>query len=236
MEALLQNLDTVLRLRLRHLGARRAAALMIVLRHPMRVAMALISAMVFLGGVYGLLGVHFIAAFQVLIYVGAVMVFMVYVIMLLDVRDPSYTRRFSRLLVLGIAGAVTFVGVLVLRVRGTGSTPRPRRRRRSASSSSRVAFLNEYWLHFELTSVLLVAAVVAALAVIRGSQNAMDKLQFLRLRVGRAVRAGAPRRHRPAQPARHADVHGADAERRQPVASSASPSRPAPPPARCSCS
>ena len=32
---------------------------------------------------------HFIAAFQVLIYVGAVMVFMVYAIMLLDVRDPS---------------------------------------------------------------------------------------------------------------------------------------------------
>jgi NADH-quinone oxidoreductase subunit J len=29
------------------------------------------------------------------------------------------------------------------------------------------AFLSEYWLHFELTSVLLVAAVVAALAVIR---------------------------------------------------------------------
>ena len=48
--------------------------------------------MVFLGGIYGLLGVHFIAAFQVLIYVGAVMVFMVYVIMLLDPRDPSITQ------------------------------------------------------------------------------------------------------------------------------------------------
>ena len=87
---------------------------MLVLRHPMQVAMALISTMVFLGGVYGLLGVHFIAAFQVLIYVGAVMVFMVYVIMLLDVRDPSFTRRFSRLLVPGIVGgALIFVGVLV---------------------------------------------------------------------------------------------------------------------------
>jgi NADH-quinone oxidoreductase subunit J len=31
------------------------------------------------------------------------------------------------------------------------------------------AFLNEYWLQFELTSVLLVAAIVAALAVIKGS-------------------------------------------------------------------
>ena len=48
---------------------------------------------------------HVIAVFQVLIYVGAVMVFMVYAIMLLDVRDRSFTRRFSRLLVPGIAGA-----------------------------------------------------------------------------------------------------------------------------------
>jgi NADH-quinone oxidoreductase subunit J len=34
-----------------------------------------------------------------------------------------------------------------------------------------IAFLNEYWLHFELTSVLLVAAVVAALAVIKGTRK-----------------------------------------------------------------
>ena len=44
---------------------------MLVLRQPMRVAMALIATMLSLGAIYGLLGVHFIAAFQVLIYVGA---------------------------------------------------------------------------------------------------------------------------------------------------------------------
>ena len=96
IENLLQNLDTLL-LVVFGVSALVAAALMIVLRHPMQVAMALISTMVFLGGIYGLLGVHFIAAFQVLIYVSAVMVFMVYVIMLLDVRDPSFTQRFSTL-------------------------------------------------------------------------------------------------------------------------------------------
>ena len=63
-----------------------AAALMLVLRHPMRVALALVATMLSLAGVYALLGVHVIAVFQVLIYVGAVMVFMVYAIMLLDVH------------------------------------------------------------------------------------------------------------------------------------------------------
>ena len=52
--------------------------------------------MLSLAGVYALLGVHVIAVFQVLIYVGAVMVFMVYAIMLLDVRDRSFTRGSRR--------------------------------------------------------------------------------------------------------------------------------------------
>ncbi len=81
-----------------------AATSMLVLRHPMRVALALIATMLSLAGVYALLGVHVIAVFQVLIYVGAVMVFIVYAIMLLDVRDRSFTRRFSRLLLPGVAG------------------------------------------------------------------------------------------------------------------------------------
>src|SRR4030095_5725106 len=89
-----------------------AAAMMLVLRHPMRVALALAATMLALAGVYALLGVHAIAIFQVLIYVGAVMVFMVYAIMLLDVRDSSFTRRFSWMLVPGAVVAVAFLVVL----------------------------------------------------------------------------------------------------------------------------
>ena len=144
-----------------------AAAAMLVMRHPMRVALALVVAMLCLAGVYALLGVHVIAVFQVLIYVGAVMVFMVYVIMLLDVRDRSYSGKFSRLLVPGIAGFLLLLGVLAHAL--WQDLPAP-----SAATAGTgfgvqqfsVAFLNEYWLHFELVSVLLVVAVVAALAVI----------------------------------------------------------------------
>ena len=114
IDGFLQHLDTLLLL-VFGACALIGAALMIVLRQPMRVAMALISTMVFLGGIYGLLGVHFIAAFQVLIYVGAVMVFMVYVIMLLEVRD-SAGRRYSGLLWPGLAGFVMLVGVLVISI------------------------------------------------------------------------------------------------------------------------
>jgi NADH-quinone oxidoreductase subunit J len=145
-----------------------AAAMMLVLRHPMRVALALTATMLSLAAVYALLGVHVIAVFQVLIYVGAVMVFMVYAIMLLDVRDRSYTRRFSRFLLPGVGAALAFLGVLVAAL--WPALPE----QNGASSGAlfgvqqfSVEFLNEYWLHFELISVLLVAAVVAALAVLQ---------------------------------------------------------------------
>jgi NADH-quinone oxidoreductase subunit J len=174
MNALLANLDTLL-LYVFAFCALVGAVLMIVLRQPMRVALALISTMVFLGGIYGLLGVHFIAAFQVLIYVSAVMVFMVYVIMLLDARDPAYTRRFSRMLVPGVVGVVVLLGILGFAL---SQVVRPSAVDTAAASKGvfelqrfATAFLNEYWLHFELTSVLLVAAVVAAIAVIKVSRR-----------------------------------------------------------------
>ena len=173
MNTLLQHLDTLL-LWLCGAGALAGAGLMIVLRQPMRVALALISTMVFLGGIYGLLGVHFIAAFQVLIYVGAVMVFMVYVIMLLEVRE-SEGRPYSALLLPGLAGFVLLVGAIGISLwRGL---PAHREGGGSAAygiSEFAVSFLNDYWLHFELTSVLLVAAVVAAVAVIRVGRRAEE--------------------------------------------------------------
>jgi len=169
IETILAGLDTAL-LYIFGVSALIGAALMLVLRHPMQVAMALISTMVFLGGIYGLLGVHFIAAFQVLIYVSAVMVFMVYVIMLLDVRDASFTNRFSTWVLPGIVLGALLLAVLgysiALGIEFLAST--------TASfglAQFAAAFLTEYWLQFELTSVLLVVAVVAALAVIKGSRG-----------------------------------------------------------------
>ena len=144
-----------------------SAIAMLVARHPMRVAIALIVCMLALAGIYALLGVHVIAVFQVLIYVGAVMVFMVYAIMLLDVRDRSFTRRFSWLVLPGGAAMLTFLAILAHGLwRGL---PEPTATRAGAMFGIQrfsIEFLNEYWLHFELVSVLLVAAVVAALAVL----------------------------------------------------------------------
>jgi NADH-quinone oxidoreductase subunit J len=140
-------------------------ALMLVLHHPMRVALALVATMLSLAGVYAMLGAHAIAIFQALIYVGAVMVFMVYVIMLLDVRDATLVRRYSWLLVPGVLGFLALLAYLG-RDMWVGLRPSAVGAPYGVQPFS-VDFLNDYWLHFELVSVLLVAAVVAALAVVQ---------------------------------------------------------------------
>ena len=127
-----------------------------------------------LAGIYGLLGMHFIAAFQVLIYVGAVMLFMVYVIMLLEVRETA-GARYSRLLLPGAAGLVVLLFVLAASVWRPLPSPQGEIGEIGYGIAAFSAdFLGKYWLLFELTSVLLVAAVVAALAAIRVGRQAGD--------------------------------------------------------------
>jgi NADH-quinone oxidoreductase subunit J len=118
-----------------------------------------------------------IAVFQIMIYVGAVMVFMVYAIMLLDVRDASFTERYSRLLWPGLAAVVVLVGVLLsafwpgsgegAAAAGSGAASGGDADATFGVSAFSAAFLGEYWLYFELTSVLLVVAVLAAVAIVK---------------------------------------------------------------------
>ncbi len=145
--------------------------LMLFARHPMRAALALVCAMLSLAGVYAMLGVHVIAVFQVLIYVGAVMIFMVYTIMLLDVRDPSFTRRWSPLLVPGVLGAGLLAGLVAWALRDAGGAPADAGTQAFGVQGFAAAFLDDYWLYFELSSVLLVAAVVAAIAALRAGRD-----------------------------------------------------------------
>ncbi|MEP6832501.1 MAG: NADH-quinone oxidoreductase subunit J [Gemmatimonas sp.] len=155
-----------------------AAALMLVLREPMRVALALITTMMSLGAIYGFMGVHFIAAFQVLIYVGAVMVFMVFVIMLLEVREAPGNKRYSNLLVPGgviFAMMLGVFGISVWRAMGHTSSGAPVTNDAFGLTEFSTLFLRDYWLQFELTTVLLIAAIVAALAVIKVHQRVANE-------------------------------------------------------------
>ena len=143
------------------------AMLIVVLRQPMRAALALIAHMVCLAALFACLNVDVVALFQVLIYVGAVMLSMVYTIMLLDDQDISYVHRFSRWAIPAIAAVAATVVALALLL-GVPSTPEAAAAATPLFSFSAfsIAFMTQYWIHFELATVLLVVAIVAAWTVI----------------------------------------------------------------------
>lgn len=144
------------------------AGVVLVVRQPMRAALALVAHMTCLAAIYACMNVHVVALFQVLIYVGAVMVFMVYTIMLLDDRDVAYRKRFSGTLAPGIVVALV-VGGALLRLLGPESPPYQAGQAPAAFSFATFSteFMTRYWLHFELATVLLLVGIVAAWTVIR---------------------------------------------------------------------
>jgi len=142
------------------------ALLVVTLRQPMRAALALVAHMISLAAIFACLGVHIVALFQVLIYVGAVMVFMIYTIMLLDDRDTSYVHLFSRW---SLPALVVVAGIiLALASLLVGPVPQV-----AAAANApfgflqfSIAFMARYWFHFELATVLLLIGIVAAWTII----------------------------------------------------------------------
>src|SRR5512144_3276284 len=78
-------------------------------RNPVTSAMFLVLAIISLAGLFVLLRAFFLAAVQVLVYAGAVMVLFLFVIMLLDLKAEE--RR--RIRMLGVVGGVLAVGAII---------------------------------------------------------------------------------------------------------------------------
>jgi NADH-quinone oxidoreductase subunit J len=145
------------------------AAQVLSQQQPMRAALSLVGHMASLAAIYACLGAHVVAVFQILIYVGAVMVFMVYTIMLLDERDRSYRQPFSRLgvpaLLIAILVAAAFLSLL-------GDLPATAPNAAAATdlfsfTAFSLAFMKQYWFHFELATVLLLVGILAAWTALR---------------------------------------------------------------------
>lgn len=148
------------------------AGLVLILRQPMRAALALVTMMISLAAIYASLGAHVVAVFQVLIYVGAVMVFMVYTIMLLDERDASYRQPFSRLVIPGLVVAALCVAAFAKLFFDLPGTPLVECAEEIFSFSNfSVAFMQQYWFHFEVATVLLLVGIIAAWTALKEGVN-----------------------------------------------------------------
>jgi NADH-quinone oxidoreductase subunit J len=167
-----------------------SALLCITQRNPIASALWLVSTMFALAGIYVLLNAQFIAAIQVLVYAGAVMVLFLFVIMLLNLgRDQTQSDlrgipvRFAAVLIGGalmaelmLLAKVTPGGMAVLRgvTAGAGSPleafPAGLAAQTAPATQGVVGAIAEplfrtYLIPFEITSVLLLAAAVGAVVL-----------------------------------------------------------------------
>jgi NADH-quinone oxidoreductase subunit J len=135
-------------------------------RHPINSALSLIAVMAALAGEYLLLGAEFVAAVQVIVYAGAVMVLFVFVIMLLNAGEEAHTNGSRVATLLGVPGVLTgsvLVAWVVLRHSGTetvpiGALPGP------PTDIAQLLF-HDFLLPFEVTSVLILIAIMGAVVL-----------------------------------------------------------------------
>ena len=137
--------------------------MILVSRNPVNSAMFLVLTIASLAGLFVLLEAFFLAAIQVLVYAGAVMVLFLFVIMLLDLKAEE--RR--KIKIFGLAGGIISVGALLaLFFKSLGSTvlngdPAPNFNG-GTKELGRLLF-SEYLLPFEIVSVLLLVAMVGVI-------------------------------------------------------------------------
>jgi NADH-quinone oxidoreductase subunit J len=134
-------------------------------RNPTYSAFGLIVTLVSLSAVFGLLGSPFIAALQVIVYAGAIMVLFVFVLMLLNVQTEVRVESQSRVFKL-VALALTAVLVAEIgSVLVAAPPPMAAAFDASARQVARVLFEVRYLYVFEATSILILASLVGAIAL-----------------------------------------------------------------------
>jgi len=141
-------------------------AIMVVTRKsPMASALYLILTLFAVAALFVLRQAHFLAAIQVIVYAGAVVVLFVFVIMLINVpEDRLPVERATTTRVLGVIAAGFFVLESAVLARRYWMPKGPAAEVGTVEAVGRALF-TDYLLAFEITSVLLLAAVIGAIAL-----------------------------------------------------------------------
>ena len=141
------------------------AIMVVTRRHPMASALYLILTLFAVAALFVLRQAHFLAAIQVIIYAGAVVVLFIFVIMLINVpEDRLPVERTTALRVLGVITAGLLILESAVIARRFGMPKLPAADSGSVEAVGRALF-TDYLLAFEITSVLLLAAVIGAIAL-----------------------------------------------------------------------
>jgi len=139
---------------------------LLVQRHPINSALSLVVVMASLAGEYLLLGAEFVAAIQVIVYAGAIMVLFVFVIMLLNAGEEEHSQGSRVAILLGIPGVVlgaVLIAWTLLRHSNTEAVSIGALLG-DPQTIARLLF-RDFLLPFEVTSVLILIAIMGAVVL-----------------------------------------------------------------------
>jgi len=143
-----------------------ASLLMITRRNPVSAAWALVVVMIALAALFVALSATFVAVMQVIVYAGAVMVLFIFVVMLLNLSDKELGH--PKITGAKIFGSIVVFGLLVeLLVVALIESSKGRELPEGFGAIAPVAreLFSTYLLPFEVTSILLLAAIVGAVVL-----------------------------------------------------------------------
>jgi NADH-quinone oxidoreductase subunit J len=146
-----------------------AAVNLLLQKHPIHSALSLIVVMGSLAVLYLLLGAEFVAAIQIIVYAGAIMVLFVFVIMLLNAAEEEQTKGSRIALYFGMPAVVALVlmMVYVLTRQIPGGVGIELGKWVGTTQDVAMRLFTDYLLPFEVTSVLILIAIMGAVVLAR---------------------------------------------------------------------
>ena len=147
-----------------------AGVQVIASRNPIHSAIGLVTSFLAIAGLYVLLHAEFVAAVQVLVYAGGIMVLFLFVIMLVNLRDRPPLRPRLRGAFAAAAGLLAIGAMLVAAGRGRllgTAAGGPGAAATGNLEAVGTALFTQALLPFEIASVLLLVAMVGAIVLAR---------------------------------------------------------------------
>jgi NADH-quinone oxidoreductase subunit J len=146
-----------------------SAVLTIGLRNPVHCGLALLSLLFHIAGFFILLNAEFLAAVQIIIYAGAILVLYLFVLMLLNLKtEERYLhRRYALWLFFGLlAAGQAFFLLLRSPFAGKPGDVTPEKVTQFGHTQTiGITIFNEYFLPFEIVGVFLLGAIIGAIVL-----------------------------------------------------------------------
>jgi len=146
------------------------AVSVVVQKHPIASALSLVGVMASIAVLYLQLGAEFLAMAQIIVYAGAVMVLFIFVIMLLNAGAESRAGRSYAAQLMGpplLVALMASLGFAIMRGFPGGGTVKFDSFQGGTAQNIGYALFTDYLLPFEVTSVLILVAILGAIVLAR---------------------------------------------------------------------